>query len=489
LAPFAAAQNFTPPPVGAYASADGVNWNPWTAGSGLGAVSFIPPPAGMYCEVNPPTGPWTPCNPGAGVQGANFVFVGDSLTGGLQSSTGNVPGHPQVTPSTGYAAITTGSAANNSPTLTIASATNVQVGQFVTCVGTQPGSMVSGLSGTTVTLSLNTWQAIPSGTTCSFNNADYPAQLMTLPNFKSHGTGYNLGVAGWTIQLNLNDYFGSVHPLSPAVTGKPGYLFVMMGVNDINVSNSSAATIESLLTQYYQFAIQDGWVLIPETILPAPFTAAQETVWQQVNTWIRSQSSVWNRLIDTALFLPNNYDTTFYYSGDTEHLINPGYGMLAHAISATLATYEGNYSTPQFFFPASATGIQTPYTITGPGLQSGCAQYPCNVAKISLTGQTAAITTTNLVASAPAGTYRISAMIWVQAIGTAGTAQVVFTCPNGTSSPGLGPGAVGLTATNQSNAITTTHIAAGSNLTYAVNFSGVTGTPQYGLDVVVDRLQ
>ena len=186
----------------------------------------------------------------------NFVFVGDSLTGGLHSSTGNAT-FGTTTPSTGYATQTTASASANSSTVTVANATGIIVGQHISVspqsagafnIGVPAGALVTSVSGTTIGISINTQVAF-TNTPINFYSADYPAVAMTLPNFQGHGTATNYGVAGWTIQLNLNAYFTSVHNLAPAVTGKPGFLFVMMGVNDINVSNSSAATIENLLSQ------------------------------------------------------------------------------------------------------------------------------------------------------------------------------------------------------------------------------------------------
>ena len=86
--------------------------------------------------------------------------------------------------------------------------------------------------------------------------------------------------------------------------------------------------------------------MVAETILPAPFTAAQALVWQQVNQWIRGQHGLWNRLIDNAALMPNNYDANLFYSVDFEHLSNAGYAMVAHAVSEVLGNNESMLGSP-----------------------------------------------------------------------------------------------------------------------------------------------
>jgi lysophospholipase L1-like esterase len=61
---------------------------------------------------------------------------------------------------------------------------------------------------------------------------DYPAQAMRLPPFSGHGTGTNVGFADDTCVQIAQTYTADLHPLSPAVTGNPGYLYINCGTND-----------------------------------------------------------------------------------------------------------------------------------------------------------------------------------------------------------------------------------------------------------------
>lgn len=57
----------TPTPFAAFlGSGSPVTWSPWTSASGQGALQNTPPAIGIYCQANPPLGPWTPCVPNGG---------------------------------------------------------------------------------------------------------------------------------------------------------------------------------------------------------------------------------------------------------------------------------------------------------------------------------------------------------------------------------------------------------------------------------------
>lgn len=64
----------TPTPFAAFLGAGSpVTWSPWTSASGQGALQNTPPAIGLYCQANPPLGPWTPCVPGGGGGGTGTV--------------------------------------------------------------------------------------------------------------------------------------------------------------------------------------------------------------------------------------------------------------------------------------------------------------------------------------------------------------------------------------------------------------------------------
>lgn len=164
------------------------------------------------------------------ISNANFVFDGDSRTAGV-NATAVCGASPCTIGTTGYAATTTGTASSGSTALTVASGTGTANGMQVVGQGIAPSTTIASGGGTTsIVLSLATTAAL-STTAVKFGNTDYPSQAMTLPPFSGHGTGYNLGIGGQTCSQIALRYSTDAHPLSPAVTGNVGYLFVECGTN------------------------------------------------------------------------------------------------------------------------------------------------------------------------------------------------------------------------------------------------------------------
>lgn len=169
----------------------------------------------------------------------------------------------------------------------------------------------------------------------------YPAVLMGLSNVVGGSNTKTVSaLGGWTIANLQSDYTTTLHPVSPAVTGKAGYLFVLTGTNDLYAS-ASAATIESGLTTYWGTATADGWKVIAMTIPPNTNgnISTQET-WALVNDWIRTATTLWWNIIDVANLFPDPYDTNFYYDGvhfQVTATIN-AYALLAQAANRALGT-------------------------------------------------------------------------------------------------------------------------------------------------------
>jgi hypothetical protein len=271
-----------------------------------------------------------------GVSNANFVFVGDSITCGSYSSTG-CQTSPVTMASNGYTATTTGTASGGSTSLTVASATNIVNGELVVGAGIPPGTTGT-ISGTTVTLSNATTAAL-SSTSVSFGLMSYPAQAMRRAALTGNSnTGTNVGVSGWKVSDITSDYTTHVHPLAPSQTGKPGYLFVQIGTNDI-LQDIPVSTFESSLLAYWQTALADGWTLIAFTIPNGPWSQDQWNFWTQENDFIRANGTVWNRLVDEASVLTNNYDHTFWNT-DNLHPINAGYSIYAQLADLAIANSE-----------------------------------------------------------------------------------------------------------------------------------------------------
>lgn len=94
-------------------------------------------------------------------------------------NTGEVPagfvGDWEATPPSGDTISTTGTASSGSTALTVASGTGLEPGQIVTGAGIAPGTSIASVTGTAVTLSLDTTAAL-SSTPVSFSN------VVALPN-------------------------------------------------------------------------------------------------------------------------------------------------------------------------------------------------------------------------------------------------------------------------------------------------------------------
>jgi lysophospholipase L1-like esterase len=162
---------------------------------------------------------------------------------------------------------------------------------------------------------------------------DYPSQAMSLPWF-TNCTKSNLGVPGWTIENITGDYTRHAHPLSPAVTGQVGYLFVMIGANNIGVDRKPVAADFQALVSYWNTAIADGWRLVALTVTPNMVT--DPTYIEQFDDLIRSSTIPW-RIVDTYTAFGDPYNTT-YYTPDQEHFNDAGYKAIAEAVNNQLMT-------------------------------------------------------------------------------------------------------------------------------------------------------
>jgi hypothetical protein len=133
----------------------------------------------------------------------------------------------------------------------------------------------------------------------------------------------------------------------------------------------------------------------------------------------------------------------------------------------------------------STTGMWQPAASASP-------TYPTQVGTpLELTAQTASITTTAAYTALVTGTYRVSIIGYVQSAGSAGTCSLGIGWNDGSSSKSVSVGS-GLTlssSTSQATGTYTLHVASGQAINYYTTVSGATGSPQYGLDVVIERLQ
>lgn len=122
-------------------------------------------------------------------------------------------------------------------------------------------------------------------------------------------------------------------------------------------------------------------------------------------------------------------------------------------------------------------------------VQNGNAINQAALSQVNLTGQTAAITATNLVASALAGMYRVTVDLIVTTVGTAGTLGATIASNNGVAAFSQASSTASLTALGAEVSQTfTLYSAAGQAITYATALAGATGTPAYAARFHVEYL-
>ena len=256
-----------------------------------------------------------------------------------------------------------------------------------------------GVSGPTITGSnLQLSSGPPPGSYCSFvgdsltygylssNPAtkSYPAQLIgnslndtTPAAWTSAGMSWfsgctysnNVGITGAGLVSTLpTDYPTHVHPHSPAVTGAPGYLFIMIGANDIpgGVGNTVAAVQtyhDTTLASYMTTVLGDGWnvVFLTETqmyVAGDPFLVMGYNDMLKATTYsftpmagVMQQARQPIAVVDTFNALTDPSNLNFYVAGN-EHFTDAGYRAIAEAVNATMQA-GGNALKAQTFFKST----------------------------------------------------------------------------------------------------------------------------------------
>jgi hypothetical protein len=118
---------------------------------------------------------------------------------------------------------------------------------------------------------------------------------------------------------------------------------------------------------------------------------------------------------------------------------------------------------------------------------------PCRVAATSLTAQTASIGNTTLYTPASSGTYRVALALWTMATGSSGTVAFSLSANTGSGAETFGSSSLDLTKVNSGGQVSgqwNIHVAASQAISYTTTLTcSSCGSPQYGIDVVVERLQ
>jgi hypothetical protein len=140
--------------------------------------------------------------------------------------------------------------------------------------------------------------------------------------------------------------------------------------------------------------------------------------------------------------------------------------------------------------PQAINGVPS-QNVTGSGLPSNCTNLPCTLFASQQTGQSAAINTTVFTPTV-AGVYQLTCSMYITTAGTAGTMQCGFNWKSGTTggaASSLASNTTSMTTTGNVTQITLTVFSDGvTGFALFTNYTGATGTPIYGLDVVVTRI-
>ena len=184
------------------------------------------------------------------------------------------------------------------------------------------------------------------------NNTSVPWTSSGMPWFAGCTFSNNFGINGATLSPTLtSDYATHVHPKSPAVTGAPGYLFLMIGANDIPITVNTVALVNTYfnttMAGYVATVLADGWNLIVLT-QTQEYGAGDPFLVEGYNDMIRTTTypitpipGVMQQVrqpigvVDTfnALSNPNN---PVYYFTDFLHLTDAGYRTIAETVNASM---------------------------------------------------------------------------------------------------------------------------------------------------------
>jgi lysophospholipase L1-like esterase len=168
---------------------------------------------------------------------------------------------------------------------------------------------------------------------------DWPSQLMLMSALRGRNNlKYNEAIGGAAVENMNATYAANLHPYSPVVTGNPGILFEMGGINDVNNLSYTAATIEGFLTTYWATAKADGWTLVVYTLFRrGDSTAVGDSHRRAVNQWILAQAGTgaYDYVVDLDKLIQDPTDITFM-QGDFIHPNAAGSYAIARATNAVL---------------------------------------------------------------------------------------------------------------------------------------------------------
>lgn len=185
----------------------------------------------------------------------------------------------------------------------------------------------------------------------------------------------NTCVSGRKIADITAGYAAEVYPHRPAVAGRPVYLFVAVGTNDLEDGGGGAAAAFTALQSYWAQAKADGFTVVAFTVLRVGTTATAAFSTNEIDSFnakIRAATG-YDLLVDQNLVLADPYDSNLF-NADRVHPIAAGHVLLAAYVNEA-------FGGPAAPLGARFTGRRTGYShscdVTGLGISTGQFNLAC----------------------------------------------------------------------------------------------------------------
>ena len=169
-----------------------------------------------------------------------------------------------------------------------------------------------------------------------------------------YGHVYNLSHGGFNVSDTVTNYPAWGHPLSPAVTGQPGYFIFGGGANDIlgcgtpsQATPSCTTPIESAIQAFWITLHNDGWTVVTTNQIMMENGGQYLTNIVPMNDWyatqVKQQSSPVGQytdyLADVFSVLPS-FNQALFGSGQTIHTNSAGSALFSAVISNAITLHN-----------------------------------------------------------------------------------------------------------------------------------------------------
>lgn len=174
----------------------------------------------------------------------------------------------------------------------------------------------------------------------------WPAQMLasTLSKFTSVSVSTNQAYCGERTDQMITQYSSQVYPYRPGgvsaatTTAGSSYLFLWAGVNDIHSAFTTPEVAYANLKTLWATARADGFKVIAFTLAPL---FGDEAAAVTLNTYILSDTSLYDYLIRTEKIFPDNTGTSYWDVGKI-HLSATGQTAFGKTIAGYMDTVDYN---------------------------------------------------------------------------------------------------------------------------------------------------